>query len=76
MAAAVGHEQAETAMALFECALRALRQERDMPALVARLDTAMHERIQTLREQRAADDRRRLQSARRAPIQLDPDAKP
>jgi hypothetical protein len=47
-----------------------------MTALATRLDTAMQERKQTLRQQRATDDRRRLQSARRIPIRLDGDAKP
>jgi non-ribosomal peptide synthetase component F len=76
MPAVVSDELAETLMALFECALHALRQEQDMTALATRLDTAMQERKQTLRQQRATDDRRRLQSARRIPIRLDGDAKP
>ena len=74
--AAIGDEQAQTAMALFECALRALHEETQMPALAARLKAAAHERTQALREQRAADDRRRLLGARRAPVRLDTGAAP
>ncbi|QDS16114.1 hypothetical protein FPL04_11055 [Xanthomonas arboricola] len=72
--AAIGDEQAQTVMALFECALHALHQETHMPALAARLRAAAHARMQTLREQRAADDRRLLLGARRAPVRLVTDA--
>lgn len=71
MPSAIAAEQAELAMALFECAIRALLDAPDMPAVAARLEAAAHDRVRASREHRAADDRQRLLKARRAPISTD-----
>jgi hypothetical protein len=68
---AVSREQAELAMALFECALRALTEAVDMAAVATRLDAAVRERTQAARDQRTAEDRKRLLGARRVPVSGD-----